>query len=717
MTAAATTARAAPALPTTLEPGRLGAFRAVTDVAACLMPLLTALGWRGEPRQVIEALPHFADELDVTDLRNAMGRLGFDSRPLRTRLDRLDPRLLPCLFVPRRGGAVVVLERTDDGLRVYDGETAVERHLGWDDRTGVAYCFKSSATETGPASARGGWFRLMFTRFVPVIAPVAGMTLWLNILALATPLFVMAVYDRVVAAGSIDTLVVLLVGVGLALVCDLAIRTVRARTLAYVGARTERLVGGAAIERILGLPPHLTERAGVGPQIAKIKEFDRLREAFSGHLALTLLELPFLVVFLAAIGILGGVLVVVPVLGLAAYVAAAAVIVPCTRRAVARATAAAARRQAFLIEALNAAEPIRRLGAESQWIDRFRDRSASAAMATYRAGLWAAASQALTHGIMTAIGLAILVVGAVRVIDGVLSVGALVAIMALTWRTLAPLQAGLGIVGKIAQLGASITNVDRLMALRPERADVEADGHRRRFAGRVTVARVSHRHGPESDPALIGADLDIQPGEVVCVVGPSGAGKSTLLRLIAGLVVPQAGAVLIDGINLRQIDPVQLRQSIAYLPQRIDLFHGTIAQNLRLAEPAASDADLVAAAADAGVIDDILALPERFDTRLNGETMHRLPGGFAQRLGLARAYLRQADIVLLDEPANDLDAAGDRALIAAIEAMRGRTTVIIVTHRPSHMRVADRVALLERGQVRAFDRPEVILPLLSAPTS
>lgn len=709
-------AAVAPGLPQALDPGRLGAFRAVTDVAACAMPLLAALGWRGEPRQVIEAMPHFADELDVTDLRNAMGRLGYVSRPIRTRVDRLDPRLLPCLFVPRRGGALVLLERAAEGTRAFDGGTATERTVRDGALEGLAYCFRRTEDTGQAAPGRAGWFWQTFARFRPVLAPLVVLTLWLNLLALATPLFVMAVYDRVVAAGSMPTLNVLLVGVALALACDLAIRTVRARTMAYVGARTERLVGGAVIDRILGLPPYATERAGVGPQIAKIKEFDRLRDAFSGHLALTLLELPFLVVFLLAIGLLGGILVVVPLAGLLVYGAAAAIIVPGTRRAMARATAASARRQAFLVEALGTTDAIRRLGAEDLWIERFRDRSADAALATYRAGQWSAAAQAATHGIMTATGLAILVVGATLAIDGGLSVGALVAIMALTWRTLAPLQAGLGIVGKIAQLRASIQNVDRLLAMRPERAEVEADGGRRHFIGRVTIARASYRHGPEADPALMGVDLDIKPGEVVCVAGPSGAGKSTLLKLIAGMVAPQSGGVFVDGINLRQIDPVQLRQSIAYMPQRIDLFHGTIAQNLRLAEPAATDKQLAEAAALAGVLDDIAALPEGFDTRLNADSMRRLPGGFAQRIGLARTYLRRAEIVLLDEPGTDLDAAGDRRLIETIDRLRGRATVVIVTHRPSHMRAADRVAVIARGQIRAFDRPDAVLPQLAALT-
>jgi ATP-binding cassette subfamily C protein/ATP-binding cassette subfamily C protein LapB len=712
MNALVTHAATLPGLAQELGPGGLGAFKAATDVAACAMPLLRALGWRGEPRQVAEAMPHFADDLDVAGLRGLLARLGYVSRPSRGPLAALDARLLPCLFVSRDRGAFVVIERRADGFHVFDGVAGCERDIAGDTLAGTAYCFRRT-DRAGEAPAHAdAWFAGFMRRFLPLGGPLLGLTLWLNLMALAVPLFVMVVYDRVIAAGSYDTLTVLLIGAALALGFDVLVRTMRTRALSHVGSRVEGLVGAAVFDRVLGLPPQATERSSTGAQIAKIKEFDRLRDAFSGHLALTLLELPFVVISLVAIAILGGWLVAIPILSMGLYVAAAFVILPSTRRAVAAATAATGRRHSLLIESLSNLAPIRRLGAERMWTERMRRHSAEAAFATFKAGIWSSLAQTLTHGMMTGTGLAVLVVGADHAIEGLVSVGALVAIMALTWRTLAPLHAGLGVVGKLAQLRASIAGVDRLMALRPERAENAAAVGRRRFVGRVTIARASFRHAPDSDPALLGVDLDIRAGEVVALVGASGAGKSTLLRLVAGLAQPQAGAVMIDGINVRQIDPVQLRQSVAFLPQTIHLFHGTVAQNLRLAEPTADDRNLAEAAALAGVLEEILELPRGFDERLDEAMLRALPRGFQQRLILARTYLRQGEIVLLDEPGTELDAAGDKALLAAIGRLRGRATILMSTHRPSHMRVADRVAVMARGQLRLADKPDIVLPRL-----
>jgi ATP-binding cassette subfamily C protein/ATP-binding cassette subfamily C protein LapB len=172
-----------------------------------------------------------------------------------------------------------------------------------------------------------------------------------------------------------------------------------------------------------------------------------------------------------------------------------------------------------------------------------------------------------------------------------------------------------------------------------------------------------------------------------------------VLKLLAGMVQAQAGSIMVDGIDIRQLDPRELRLGISYLPQSAQLFHGTVAQNLRLAEPVASDEALERACGEAGVLDDIRALPEGFGTRLNDQRLRSMPGGFRQRLALARAYLRDCPILLLDEPATGLDEAGDAVLMQSLAALRGKRTVLIVTHRPSHMKLCDRVAVLDAGRV------------------
>ena len=211
---------------------------------------------------------------------------------------------------------------------------------------------------------------------------------------------------------------------------------------------------------------------------------------------------------------------------------------------------------------------------------------------------------------------------------------------------------------------------------------------------------------------MLGVDLRAEPGELVAITGPNGAGKSTLLKLVAGLYQCQAGAVLIDGMDLRQIDPGELRSAIASVPQSCDLFHGTIAQNLRLANPTASDKALISAAHNAMILEEILALPGGFETRLTDRLQRQLSNGFKQGLMLARAYVKDSLIYLLDEPGNHLDEGGDRALMDQLETLRGHATVFIVTHRPSHLRMADRVVVMEAGRIVLNGPPGEVLPQL-----
>jgi ATP-binding cassette subfamily C protein/ATP-binding cassette subfamily C protein LapB len=696
----------------TLDIGRLGSFTAMSDVAVCLMPLLSALGWRGKARQVTEALPHFANNLDLSGLRNVLAHLGYDSRGTRLRLANVDPRMMPSLFVSDRGKAMVVLGRGDDGIEVFDGGAGQRRVLQSPKERGAAYFFSPrQQRDAKTTETRQHWFRRLVRRFGSTVYRVLGITLALNLLALATPLFIMAVYDWVISAKSLSTLGYLALGVLLALICDQALRAVRARVVAYVGARLDMIVGSAVFEHVLHLPPAFTEHAPVGAQVARLKEFESLREFFTGPLALVVMELPFAIVFLVAVAFLGGPLAFIPIVLIALFLAVGTALTPAIHNRVSAATRTGSNRQSFLVEATSNMRALKFARAEQTWLERYRVLSADAAAAGMRSSFLAATVTTLVYVMMLGAGVATLGFGTFRVLDGAMSVGALVATMILVWRVLSPLQTGFITLTRLEQVLASIRQLNRLMAIRPER-EPNTIVPPRQYGGRVTFSRVSLRYAPDSDPALIGVNFDVAPGEIVAVIGHNGSGKSTLLKVISGLYAPQAGNVRIDGLDIRQLDPVELRHAVGYVPQVGHLFHGTIAQNLRLGEPTASDENLRRALQRAHVLEDILALPEGLETRIGDQRSRQLPSGLRQRLCLARCYLREAPIMLFDEPANALDRDGDRAFMTAIEEFRGRATAFIVTHRPSHMRLADRVLVLDHGVLRFAGPPEEVLAKL-----
>lgn len=680
----------------------LGGFVARSDLASCLVPLLQALNWLGNPRHVAEALPHFAEDLDITGLRNTMANLNYASRPARVRLKQIDPRLLPCLFLPDRGAAMVVTMIDGKTIVAYDGGTRSEGPVKRANRKGTVYFFTPVEPEDTRQiqQQRDSWFSQMSQRFRSLVWRMLAITLVLNLLGLVTPLFVMGVYDKVVGARALDTLGWFAAGAATAIAFDLMLRGLRGRMLAYIGGRLDSVLGNAVFQRILYLSPSFTERATIGAQVARIKDFESVREFFTGALANTFLELPFIVLYVIVLAILGGWIAIVPLFALVLFVILGLIMDPIVRRNVTEAARSGARRQEFLVETTTKMRAIKQGGSEDIWLERFRDIAATAAMASFRTSQTQNLLQTLSHMLVVASGVAAMTLGVNGVLAGSMTAGALIACMILVWRTLSPMQTVYMSLSRFEQIRSSIRQINNLMTITLERDPRVMIQPLRRLKGRVIFSRVSLRYSPGSDPALVGVSFVAEPGEVIVVTGPNGSGKSTILKLIAGLYRIQAGGLRIDDTDIRQIDPIELRHAIAYVPQQPTFFYGTIAQNLRLVEPTASDEELRWALDQAGALADVEALPEGLSTRIGDSRSEQLTASLRQQLNLARAYLKRAAIYLFDEPVNGLDFEGDKRFMETVRTMRGHATVFIITHRPSHFALADKILVMDAGYLR-----------------
>jgi ATP-binding cassette subfamily C protein/ATP-binding cassette subfamily C protein LapB len=685
------------------EIASLGGFKAESAFAACLLPLLEALKWRGDPRHVVEALPHFADTLDLAGLRNSMANLHYQSRRISQRFDKIDPRSLPMLFVGDDGDVFVVVSVENGVARVFDGGRKIERYLPVTAKSGSAYLFWALETRDVNVSRRlAGWFENLSGRFRGVLAQAFAVTFMMNLLSLITPLFVMTIYDTVITNGSISMLGYLAIGVILALISDFALRGLRTRSVAFLGGRIDNIVGNSVFRQILYLPAHFTERATIGSQVARLKDFESVRDFATGPMALTLLELPFSLLFIVVIAIVGGPIAFVPLALIACFAVFGFFISRTIAKAVEQSARTVAERQEFIIEALSNLRALRNTGAADLWLERYRKVSAGAAFAGYETARLAAIVNATAQFLMMLAGLATVSLGVLGVLDGAMTVGALVATMILVWRSLAPLQMVFLSLPRLAQARASMNQIDGLMRLPQERTQQKLVAQLPELSGRIGFSNVFFRYSADADPALAGINMTVEPGEVLALIGANGSGKSTILKLLLGLHSPQAGSVMIDGQDIRQLDPLELRSTIGYVPQTPEFFYGTIAQNLRLGAPTASDDTLRTAALQAGVLADIEALPEGFATRTGDSRMDQMPGSFLQRLNLARCYLKDAPILLMDEPGNALDFEADRVFGETLAGIRGDKTVLLVTHRPSHLKYADKLAVLDRGRLRLF---------------
>jgi ATP-binding cassette subfamily C protein/ATP-binding cassette subfamily C protein LapB len=682
------------------------ALLAPSDLARCLTAMLWVLEWTGGADDLLAALPHAKPEIDVTDLRNTLAVLGYPTRRERLRHGRLDPRLLPAILLPPGQPAAVIYANEYGQVLRLDGASGQAAPCAAESLRGTLLL----PVPLAEAPPRQNWFATLARRFHGDLPALLGISGLMALLGLAVPAFTMTVFDTVIAGHSPETLPMLALGVAAAVLMEVGFRGIRQRALLRIGERLDRLVSNAVFTQLMSLPTALVERAGTASQVSRLRDFASIREFLTGSFAVAVLDLPFTLLVMLLMLALGGWIALVPLGTVLGFALLFFLSRPALRRAIAGAARATQAREALAVEALEAARTLKLAGAEDRWIERYAAAAATAAMASAHAGTVSGAVLVASQALVTLSGLAAAVTGVLAVFSGAMSAGALIAGMMLIWRVLGPLQTGFTMLSRWEQTQASIRQVDGLMTLESERPSLLEARMAPPEQGAILFHRVTLRYLQQAEPVLAGASFTIRPGEVVAVIGAEGAGKSSLLLLVAGLYRPQGGVVRIDGHDVRAFDPAVLRRGIGWVPQKPELLYGTVAQNLRLAHPTASDAMLRQAAAEAGVLEAIETLPQGFDTRVGDNHSGHLPRSILLRIALAGALLREAPILLLDEPVAGLDDACAKAFTDVIAARRGRCTILMATHRPSHMRLADRVLRLRDGQVEEAEQTTPMPP-------
>ena len=674
---------------------------AKSEIARCISPLLDGLGWRGDPSLLRAALPHLPDEMGLIELMNTMANLKFEGRDFATRMSAIDSRMLPCLFVTTGGHARVLLARSEDGILCYDGRRGEYKQIPDRRLKGRAVLFRQMRLGGDSfLKPQRNWFSGILARFSGITALILLTSFIITALAMLSPVFIMTIYDKVLSAKSPEVMTAVGIGIAVYIIADIGFRLLRGRLLNFMSIRLGNIIGNEVLRRILFLPPAFTETANLGAQVSRIRDFETVREFLSGTSAATVFELPFLIVLVGGMFVIAGSLAWVPVGAIFLFAAFAIIILPFVREANGEAAQAGAERQAFVVEMLSNLRAVKLVGSVGLWQERFRTLSGESTMATYRSTAISSLVSGVSHVLVMGAGLATMAVGVTHVMAGTLTTGALIASMILVWRILAPLRTGLATLTQIGRIRKSIDQVDRLMNMGLEQ---QLDTHvtlSSELRGRVTFSNVSIRYSKDAPPALLGVNFNVEPGQTVVIVGHDGSGKSTILKLILGLYQPQAGRIMLDGLNVRQMDPVLLRHTVSYASQANHFFYGSVAQNLRLAAPDATDEDLQDAIWKAQVADDIAALPEGIETRIGDHNISQLSNSMRKRLNIARVFLRKPKLMLLDEPDAGLTEFEIGNLIATMQFIKGDGSIFIATHSSAFLDIADHAIWLEGGRVR-----------------
>lgn len=521
-------------------------------------------------------------------------------------------------------------------------------------------------------------------------------SLFLNVLGLALPLSLLQIYDRILPNKSTGTMVLLLSGVLAALLVESVLSWGRSYITAWVGARFEHRASCTGLERLLNSSLDSFEREGAGEHLERMNALATVREFYAGQALLTMMDLPFALLYLGLVALMGGVLVLVPVLLLAGFAVSALRVGTAMRTAIRKRMQADDHRFNFIIEVLGGIHSVKAMSMEAQMVRRYERLQEGCAQGNYAVALSSAAALGVSSFFSQATMIGVAAFGSIVVMDGNLTTGGLAACSMLAGRAMTPLQKALGVWTRFQTFVLARQRIDHLFSLPPE---AEAGlPELPATKGSLTLEGVSFRFGEDLPLVVDDASIDVAPGECVVISGGNGSGKTTLLALMQAALRPTAGRVLVDGQDAAAFDPDSVRRQIAYLPQSGTLFQGTILQNITMFRPKLDNV-AVETAALLGLDEVVAALPFGFDTPVGDGAYDSLPRGFKQRIAICRALVENPRIVLFDEANTAVDTAGDNFLRVWLERAKGKRTLVLVTHRPSLVKLGDRVFTLDHGRL------------------
>lgn len=677
----------------------------------CLVELARIHGRPNTRAALIAGLPLEKGTLTPSLFARAASRAGLSAKVARRSLDRIDALLLPAVLLLKGEEACVLLGWDESGTtaRVLFPETGqgsvqVPRDALAERYAGIAiFCrphfrFDQRTPQVGEVKLRH-WFWGTLAEQWPVYRDVLGAALMINLIALALPMFTMNVYDRVVPNRAIETLWVLALGVIAILCVDMVLRSLRGYFIDLASARIDLQLSAGIMERVLGVRME-ARPAAVGAFSSNLRSFETVRDFITSASVTAFIDLPFALLFMLVIALIAWPLIFPLLFGIVVVVVYAYILQHKMHDLSETTYRAGALRNATLVESLSALETIKTQGAEAVMQSKWEKSVAFVARVNNRMRFLAAAATNGALEIQQLLNVLVVVVGVYLIADNQLSMGGLIACTMLSSRALAPLGQLVGLLMQYHNAKVALTSLEQVMKNPVERPADASFVHRPELKGDIEFRDVQFNYPNSQVAALKGITCRVRAGEKVVVIGRIGSGKTTLQKLLLGLYLPTSGSVSIDGVDLRQLDPADLRRNIGYVAQDVTLFYGTLRDNIAIGAPYADDAAIVAAAEVGGLSDFVNRHPDGFDMMI-GERGDSLSGGQRQGVAIARAFLMDPPILLLDEPTSAMDFSSEQQFKQRLKALAAHKTVLIVTHRNSLLDLADRVIVIDDGRVVA----------------
>lgn len=677
----------------------------------CLLLIARAHGQVQTRDGVVAGLPLEAGRLSPSLFERAARRAGMRSNIAVTDLAEINTALLPAVLLLSGARACVLLGFSEDGgsarlvfpelgeaeVVLPVAELAVQ-YTGHVIYVRPGFRFDARAPQVG--AVRGEhWFWGEIAENRSIYRDVLLAALMVNLFALAMPVFVMNVYDRVVPNNAIETLWVLTAGVLVVLAGDLVLRTLRGHFVDLASSRADVRLSAFIMERVLGM--RMEQRpASAGSLAASLRAFESVRDFISSATVTAFIDLPFAVLFMIVIGWIAWPLVLPFVLGMVILLIYAMAVQGRMHELAEATYRAGAQRNATLVEGLVGMETLKSMGAEAVVQRKWEASAALLARVGTQLRLLSASTVNGSSWVQHMVSLGVILIGVHLIGEGALSMGGLIACYMLSTRAMAPIGQVAGLLVQYHNASTALTSLDTLMQREVERPEGATFISRQGFKGEIEFRDVGFTYPGQEVEALRGVSFRIRPGEHVAILGRIGSGKTTLEKLILGLYRPTSGAVLIDGIDLRQLDPAELRRHIGYVPQDVTLFYGSLRENIALSSPLAEDSAVLKAAEVAGITDFANAHPRGFDMVV-GERGESLSGGQRQGVAIARAVINDPPMLLLDEPTASMDHSSEEEVKRRLAGFAAGKTMIVITHRTSLLDLAERIIVVDGGRIVA----------------
>ncbi|ASJ25927.1 type I secretion system permease/ATPase [Laribacter hongkongensis] len=681
----------------------------VDPLLDCLFSLARAYGIATTREALVAGIPLVEHRLTPSMFARSARRIGLVSRVVRQPLTSLRADLLPAVLLLKDNEACILRGIKGDMAQISYPElpdstvdmpldTLMANHLGLSIFVKPRFSFERRAPELAEIRSRHWFWGTVYSSW-PLYRDALVAALLINLFALVTPIVTMNVYDRVVPNMATDTLWVLTSGAALVLLFDFMLKVTRGYLVDLASKRIDVTLSALIMERVLGVRME-ARPASVGAFAANLRAFETVRDFIASASITGLIDLPFALIFILAIGWVSPWMMLPVVAGGVLMLGFAWLVQEKMQELTETTLRAASQKNAHLVENLANLDTLKVLAAEGEQQGKWEQSTLFLAQVGTRLKLLASSTVNFSGLIQQTTSIAMLVLGVYLIMNGLVSQGGVIAAVMLCGRAMAPLGQVVGLLTQYHNARTSLGALDSFMKLPVEREKDVSFFHRTHFKGEIEFRDVSFNYPASPLPSLDNVSFRIRAGERVAIIGRVGSGKSTLQKLILGLFRPTGGSIRVDGIDTNQIDPAELRRNIGYVPQDVVLFYGSLRDNIAMGSPHVHDASVAAAADQAGLTGFVNSHPQGFDMII-GERGDTLSGGQRKAVAIARALLNSPPILLLDEPTSNMDHSTERQIYQTLESVLPGRTLVLVTHHNALLSLVDRLIVIDQGRIVA----------------